>query len=94
MNKRLKAVDIINAVLDWYGINATALMSRRRTGLLTDARMLATALLSEDMGMSPDTIAKLLRRDRTTVVYYLRIYRWRKLPVKAVREALDHVDAR
>ncbi len=94
MNKRLKAVDIINAVLDWYGINATALMGRRRTGLLTDARMIAAALLSEDLGMSPDTIAKMLRRDRTTVIYYLRIYRWRKLPVKDVRNTLDNADAR
>ncbi len=94
MNRNLKAIDIVNAVLDWYGISATALMGRRRTGLLTDARMLAAALLSEDLGMSPDTIAALLRRDRTTVTYYLRVYRWRKLPVRGVRDMLDYADAR
>lgn len=88
MNERLTAVDIINAVLDWYCVSATALMGRRRTGLLTDARMLATAILAEDLGMSPDGIAKMLRRDRTTVVYYLNTYRWRKLPVKEVRKML------
>lgn len=90
MESNSQVINIINAVLDCYGISATALMSRRRTALLIDARMLATALLVEDLHLNAKTIAQILQRDRTTIVYYIQNYRWRRLPIKDCRKLLAH----
>jgi chromosomal replication initiation ATPase DnaA len=85
---------IINAVLDVYGLNASALLGSSRTALLSDARMTATGLLHEELGLKATAIARIFNRSRPTVLYYLKVYRWRDLPLEDCRKLLGNDEAR
>lgn len=59
---------ILSAVCAIYRTSEFSLSSKSRSSWLVEARIAATLLLRE-IGMSPNAIGHLLRRDRTSIRY-------------------------
>lgn len=84
----ITAANVINAVIDCYGVSAEHLFGPGRMAVLCDARMTCAVLLSELLQYDKATIASVLRRDRATIDYYLRVSHWRKLKTRQAKAML------
>ena len=63
---------IVREVADARGIVLPILLSPCRTGPLVDARAEAARRMRSELGYSLPRIGRLLQRDHTTVLYWLR----------------------
>lgn len=68
----LTAVELVlSEVSASHGISVATLLGRRRRGAVVEARREAVRRLTDELQMSTTSIGRALKRDHTTVLYYL-----------------------
>ena len=74
---------ILHNVCKYYGVDEQTLKGPHRSRNISEPRQLAMYLLRQMLGMTPEQIAKVFDRERTTVLHALR-------QVEGALRAKDH----
>ena len=86
-----KADVLFNAIEEITGISKEAIISKNRTQDIALARNIAGYMLYIDIGMTTTDVAKILKRDHSTVVYYGRTFNTNYNYWKEYRNTYDGV---
>lgn len=74
--KEDQVIAMIEVICSYYGVKFGQLMSKYRGDNVAQARHVAMYLAKEKTGLKYEPIAKLFKRDRTTVYYAWEKVKW------------------
>jgi hypothetical protein len=93
MTDREKFETICDLTTNTVGLQKDDLLSKKRKQEFVHSRMIASVIAIKNIGIHPDTIADVIKKDRTSILYYYKMHKHNYSSIKKYRDIFNKVYA-
>ena len=93
MTDREKFETICDLTTHTVGLQQGSLAYKIRKQELVHSRMIASVIAIKNIGIHPDTIADVIKKDRTSILYYYKMHKHNYSSIKKYRDIFNKVYA-